>query len=49
MHFSKSLQGSKSVIAIRPVVPCFNRIDFAVISSYLELPYIKLKISTFNF
>ena len=49
MHFSKSLQGSKSVIAIHPVVPCFNRIDFAVISSYIELPCIKLKISTFNF
>ena len=34
MQFSKSLQGSKSAISMRR----FNRIDFAPIPSYKELP-----------
>ena len=37
MHFSKSLQGSKS--ALQYHAPCFNRIDFVVIPSYVELPW----------
>ena len=37
MHFSKSLQGSKSTITYALYKPCFNRIDFDVIPSYIEL------------
>ena len=33
MLFSKLLKGSKSAIT-----SCFNRIDFVVIPSYIELP-----------
>ena len=36
MHFFKSLQGSKSAITNGP---CFNRIGFVDILSYIELPW----------
>ena len=35
MHFSKSHQVSKWAVIN---APCFNRIDFVVIPSYIELP-----------
>ena len=35
MHFSKSLQRSKSAKTMR----CFKRIDLIVILSYIELPW----------
>ena len=40
MHFSKSLQGSKSAITMGR----FNRIDFAVIPFYIELPFVMLQV-----
>ena len=45
MHFSKSLQGSKSAITIRPVS---IELCFVVIPSYIELSCFNLKVLYFS-
>ena len=45
MHFSKSLQGSKSAITIPPY---FNSIDFVVVLSYIEIPFFNIFFNRFS-